>query len=145
MIYIGIDCGDHTGFAVWDSEAYAFTRIETLKIWQALAEAYKINTAHNGKVKIVFEDARQRKWIPRETSESDYRGKLMGAGSVKRDSKIWEEFCNDNHIPFEAEPPKPGLTKWNAKYWADVIGWKGRTSEHARDAALLVWGRKGIR
>ena len=71
MIYIGIDCGDHTGFAVWDSEAYAFTRIETLKIWQALAEAYKINAAHNGKVKIVLEDARQRKWIPRATSESD--------------------------------------------------------------------------
>lgn len=144
MIYIGIDCGVHTGFAVWDDTSNTFLEVSTYKLWQALFAVKRYADTYKD-VTIVFEDARQRKWIPRETSESEYRGKLMGAGSVKRDSKIWEEFCTDNHIPFEADPPRPGLTKWDAKYWAKVTGWKGRTSEHARDAALLVWGRKDIR
>lgn len=144
MTYIGIDCGVKTGVAVWDSQAREFLEVSTYKLWQALFAVKRYADTYKD-VTIVFEDARQRKWIPRETSESEYRGKLMGAGSVKRDSKIWEEFLTDNHIPFEAHPPRPGLTKWDAKYWAKVTGWKGRTSEHSRDAALLVWGRKDIR
>lgn len=144
MIHIGIDSGKHTGFAVWDDTSNTFLEVSTYKLWQALFAVKRYADTYKD-VTIVFEDARQRKWIPRETSESEYRGKLMGAGSVKRDSKIWEEFLTDNHIPFEADPPRPGLTKWDAKYWAKVTGWKGRTSNHARDAALLVWGRKDIR
>ena len=33
------------------------------------------------------------------------------------------------------------MTKWSAEVFADMTGWKGRTSNHARDAALLVYGR----
>ena len=139
MIYIGIDPGTHTGVAVWDTREGKFLSLETLPIHRALQEVYNWRQ-RPAEIQVVFEDARQRRWYGKESND-----KLQGAGSVKRDSKIWEEFCTDNHIPFEAEPPRPGLTKWNAKYWANVIGWKGRTSEHARDAALLVWGRKDIR
>lgn len=144
MLYIGIDCGSHTGFAVWDSVAVDFVEISTYRLWKALEVARKYASDYP-EVTIVFEDARQRKWLPRETSESDYRGRLMGAGSVKRDAAIWEEFCKDNRIPYEALPPQRGLTKWHAAYWASVTGWKGRTSNHARDAALLVMGRSPIR
>lgn len=91
---------------------------------------------------VVFEDARQRKWFTPERSNSEYRGKLMGAGAAKRDAKIWEEFLQDNIIPYEAHKPQAGGTKWPADHWARVTGWEGRTSEHARDAALLVFGRK---
>ena len=90
---------------------------------------------------VVFEDARQRTWFAPERNRSEYRGKLMGAGAAKRDSKIWEEFLEGQHIPFRAQGPRPGGTKWNKEYWYQVTGWKGRTSEHARDAALLVMGR----
>jgi hypothetical protein len=65
----------------------------------------------------------------------------MGAGSVKRDCAIWEDFCRDLGIDYIPVPPQAGLTKWPADYFNKVTGWKGRTSDHARDAALLVYGK----
>lgn len=143
MTYIGIDCGVKTGVAVWDSQAREFLEVRTCPLYEALelCNDYRLRTP----IHIVFEDARQRKWIPRETSESEYRGKLMGAGSVKRDAVIWQEFCEGHAIPFDALPPAKGMTKWSDDYFKRMTGWQGRTSNHARDAALLVWGRKDIR
>ena len=141
MIWIGIDCGTHTGLAVWDGDLQTFTRIETVKLHQALTFVLHTHLTEPGGVSVVFEDARQRKWIPRERNLNEYRGKLMGAGAVKRDAAIWEEFLTDYGIPFEAHKPQPGGTKWNKDYWERVTGWTKRTSEHARDAALLVLNR----
>lgn len=138
MKYIGIDTGTKTGFAVWDGKR--FLEIETLKLWQALDRVRKMKKQGED-ITVVFEDARQRKWLPREKSISEYRGKMIGAGSVKRDAVIWEEFCIDNGIKFFSVPPAKGLTKWSAQTFAEVTGWEGRTSNHGRDAALLVYGR----
>lgn len=143
MIWIGIDCGAHTGLAVWDSEEQRFTRIETVKLHQALTFVlHTFFTQDKAGVAVVFEDARKRHYLPRERNLSEYRGKLMGAGSVKRDATIWEEFLTDYKIPFIAQAPASGATKWKADYFARVTGWTGKTSEHARDAALLVFQRK---
>ena len=142
MIYIGIDPGEHTGLAVWDSGKRAFVEIDTLKLHEALdrvLDYWRISHPH---VVVVFEDARLRTWFPRERSNAEYRGRLMGAGAAKRDAAIWEEFLSDHGIPFEAHKPQPGGTKWNKDYWERVTGWTKRTSEHARDAALLVFQKR---
>lgn len=140
MIWIGIDPGRHTGFAVWDGTG--FRDISTLPLHEALRRTHHILNTEPDEVMVVFEDARKRKWIPREKSVSDYRGKLMGAGSVKKDCVIIEDFCKDYGIPFEALAPRPRMTKWDDKVFARMTGYTGRTSEHGRDAALLVWGRR---
>ena len=140
MIYIGIDTGTDTGLAIWDTDTRALIDVTTVKIHVALgivAWWQKQGTP----LTVVFEDARQRKWLPRERSLREFKGRAMGAGSVKRDAVIWEDFCKDLGIPYLAEPPKKGLTKWNAETFKKVTGWEGRTSNHARDAALLVFGR----
>lgn len=139
MLYVGIDTGEHTGMAVWDSESETFLVLATLPLYSALLEVERLRTDND--ITIVFEDARQRKWIPRERNVSEYRGRLMGAGSVKRDATIWEEYCKGMGIPYEAVPPRKGATKWSPQTFAAVTGWKLRTSNHARDAALLVFGR----
>ena len=64
MIWIGIDCGTHTGLAVWDGDLQTFTRIETVKLHQALTFVLHTHLTEPGGVSVVFEDARQRKWIP---------------------------------------------------------------------------------
>lgn len=145
-IYIGIDPGENTGMAVWDSASRSFLEVATLPLWEALEQVKRWHYACllapvQVDLLVVFEDARQRTWFAPERNRSEYRGKLMGAGAAKRDSKIWEEFLEGQHIPFRAQGPRPGGTKWNKEYWYQVTGWKGRTSEHARDAALLVMGR----
>ena len=139
-LVLGIDPGVNTGFAVWDTTRRQLLRVDTLRITDALLAVLALQEG-GGEIRVIFEDARLRKWLPREMSNSEYRGKLMGAGSVKRDCDIWEEFCTEHSIPFEAVPPRKGLTKWTAESFARVTGWKGRTSNHARDAAMLVFGK----
>ena len=142
MTYIGIDCGTNTGLAVWDSDAQRFDRLETVQLHQALSFVlHSYFEKDREGLTVVFEDARQRTWFPKERNLSEYRGRLMGAGYVRRDSAIWEEFLTFYGIPFHAVPPQKGATKWTAQQFAALTRWTGKTSEHSRDAALLVWGR----
>lgn len=137
---IGIDPGKNTGIAVWNTNTQRLEYVDTLPIHKALDFVH--NFCDDPMPRVYFEDARKRKWLPKDASSSEYRGHLMGAGSVKRDAVIWQDALTDWGIPFEMVPPRPGMTKWNADTFARVTGWKGRTSNHARDAALLVYGRK---
>lgn len=139
MIYIGIDPGTHTGVAVWDSREGKFLSLGTLPIHRAMIFilTWSLKAEETGQeIQVVFEDARQRKWYG-----NDSNAKRQGAGSVKRDCSIWEDFCRDYQIPFVAVPPMKGGTKVSESYFKTISGWKGRTSNHARDAAMLVIGR----
>ena len=137
MICIGIDPGTHTGVAVWDSREGKFLSLETLPIHIALTRVLAIAERNRDNVQVVFEDARQRTWF----GKGDTYAKLQGAGSVKRDCSIWEDFCKDYGIPYWAKPPIKGATKVSAEYFKMVSHYTGRTSEHSRDAAMLVIGR----
>jgi len=140
MLYFGIDPGVNTGLALWQDGQLAV--VETVNIVRAMARVLTAYEQADEPITVVFEDARQRQWLPRERNASEYRGKLMGAGSVKRDCEIWQEFCEAYNIRYEAVPPRAGATKWNAEIFRRITGYTGRTSNHARDAALLVFGRK---
>lgn len=137
-IFVGIDPGVNTGLAIWDTaKGGFFIDVMTGTIVEAMMRIRQIDT--KSIKSIVMEDARQRKWIPQEQNLSQFKGRAMGAGSVKRDCSVWEEFCDYWGIPLEKVPPRKGLTKWDADTFARITGWKGRTSNHARDAALLVF------
>ena len=110
--------------------------LETMPIHQALMEVYKWRQ-RPVEIQVVFEDARQRTWF----GKGDTNAKAQGAGSIKRDCSIWEDFCKDYGIPFWAKRPVKGATKVSADYFKMVSHWEGRTSEHSRDAAMLVLGR----
>ena len=138
MICIGIDPGTHTGMAVWDTKERRFLSLETLPIHQALIKVMMWRDRIGHDLQVVFEDARQRTWFGRDKNTN---AKLQGAGSIKRDCSIWEDFCKDYQIPFLAVPPMKGGTKLSKAYFKTISGWKGRTSNHARDAAMLVIGR----
>lgn len=144
-VYIGIDPGVNTGVAVVRNGH--LTECYTMPIHRAMdfvkREHYAVTMSPTPvRFVVVFEDARQRKWFKREQSQSEYRGRLMGAGAAKRDAKIWEDFLTDLKCPFRMHKPEAHGTKWETDYWQKVTGYTGRTSEHARDASLLVFGLK---
>lgn len=152
MLFIGIDPGENTGLAVWDSARREFAFLATLPLHRAMEVVHRYAVEgeyeylrQGESVHVVFEDARQRKWFRRERSASEYRGHLMGAGAAKRDAAIWEEYLSDKkggiygRCTYEARAPRAGMTKWTADTFAQVTGYEGRTSGHARDAALLVY------
>ena len=69
------------------------------------------------------------------------RKRLQGVGSVKRDASIWEGFLSDLGVWFEMVAPKRNVTKISHESFVNITKWKGRTNEHKRDAAMLVFGR----
>lgn len=141
MYYIGIDCGRHTGLALYDGAKKKLVECHTVALHQALMYVINASYEFGDALTVVFEDARQRKWLPRERTASEYRGRLQGAGSVKRDAAIWEEMLRDYDIRFDAVPPRPGLTKLTEAAFRGITGYTARTSNHARDAAMLVYGK----
>ena len=140
MIVVGIDPGIHTGLAVWDTSSRQFLEIRTVGIVAAMEYLSEIRQ-DRGIGLLVFEDARQRTWIPREKDIRQGKGRAMGAGSVKRDCSIWEEWCKAKGIQFVATRPKTGLTKLTDAYFRGLTGYDRRTNDHGRDAAMLVFQR----
>ena len=134
-IVIGLDPGVQTGVAIWSTVEKKFLNITTKKIHVACEMIRSLKTK---KLLVRFEDARQRKWFGNSGRE-----KLQGAGSVKRDCKMWEDFLKDLGVPFEAVAPRKGMTKINPEHFQKLTKWTTRTSEHARDAAMLVFQHNG--
>ncbi len=132
QVRIGIDPGKHTGVAVWDDNERNFTYIDTMHIHRALRQVKSMRAMIN---EVVIEDARVT-WFKGDPA------KRQGAGSIKRDCTIWEDFCTDYEIPFRFVRPRKILTKLTADQFESLTGYKGKTSVHARDAAMLVFQNK---
>jgi len=130
MIYIGIDPGVHTGIAVWDSDNKQLY-IQTLPILQAMAHVQAFTNPV-----VYVEDARQRKWFGDSGKE-----RAQGAGSIKRDCQIWQEFLTENGIIHYFLAPKNNKTKLTAEQFKRITGYKGTSNQHNRDAAMIVWGK----
>lgn len=137
-ILIGIDTGVHTGFAVAIDHGNGgeLKQVTCLTITQAMHQVNELIIQHGkGSLQLIIEDARQRTWF------TGGREKAQGVGSVKRDAQIWEDWCNENQINFKMIHPKNNSTKYKADTFKKITGWTGRTNEHARDAAMLVFRR----
>lgn len=137
MKYIGIDPGKETGFAVWDHDAKYMAEVTTVSITQAMEKVRMMaDILGRENIRLFIEDARKRKWYG-ETG----RERLKGAGSICRDSTIWEDFCREQGLEYRMMAPSAGCTKLGASQFKALTKWQGRTSNHARDAAMLVFGR----
>lgn len=55
-------------------------------------------------------------------------------------SQLCSIFRRYADINFEMVAPKDNITKTKADYFKRLTGWTKRTSEHSRDAGMLVFG-----
>ena len=137
-ILIGIDTGVNTGFAVAADRGNGgeLEQVESLSITQAMEKVKAlIEEWEIGNVCLYIEDARKRTWF------TGGREKSQGVGSVKRDAQIWEDWCKEQGFKFLMVHPAANATKKKATDFKRMTGWVGRTNEHARDAAMLVFKR----
>lgn len=146
-VYIGIDTGTHTGVAVWNGKT--FLLVETMAIHKAMevVKAYADKAKMSGSSLLVrVEDPRQRTWFGTERmSREQERNRLQGVGSVKRDASVWDDYLKDlcdtkANIRYEMVAPKHNVTKLTGDRFKAITKWQGRTNEHNRDAAMLVYG-----
>lgn len=137
MILVGIDPGVDTGFAIWDAKHQELIAVESWPIHIAMAI---VQSMKPDRPFVIFEDARLRKVFTRADAAQQKYGAAIreGVGSVKRDCVIWEDFLTYIGVPFKERAPV--ATKWNAQQFQRLTKWKGRTNEHSRDAAMIVYG-----
>ena len=133
MIIVGLDPGKETGFAACKLGVDGYFIVDTYRIHRAMQKILEFKESGMD-LYVRFEDA--RKW--RSHGKHVY-GKDQGAGSIKRDCSIWEDFLADHGIPFESVNLTASLKKIDVGVFQQLTGWKKRTSNHARDAALLIY------
>lgn len=130
--YIGIDPGVKTGVAVYNSETGKLI-LRTLKLHEAFDQVLRFKNIFGVEL-VRIEDARLRKFFGNSGREV-----LQGAGSVKRDCVAWEDFLKDHGFDFQLLSPKQKGAKVSAEYFTKLTGFTDRCSQHARDAAMLVY------
>lgn len=137
MNLIGIDPGKNNGFAL--IEDGKLMSVKTMKTWEVI-DAVRYITSYRGITFVRIEDPFT--WKPFGKSNP---GKMQGSGQVKARFNVIIEYLEDNGIPFERVPIQGTLKKTTAEYFAKLTGWKDRTSEHGRDAAMLIFGYKKVK
>lgn len=145
-ILIGIDTGVKTGYAVAMDHGTGgeLEQVESLSITQAMKQIQdRINSDGKDNIFLYIEDARKRTWFGSMDARQAKSGAGVreGVGSVKRDAQIWEDWCTEQGIHFKMIHPAANATKMKAPEFKRKTGWTGRTNEHARDAAMLVFKR----
>lgn len=130
---IGVDPGVNTGISVWDKTEKKFAYIGCAKIHIAMEVV--LSWVTKAGVLIRVEDARKRFWFGNSGTEQ-----LQGAGSIKRDCSIWEDYLKYIEADYEMVAPKNNKTKLDADKFRKMTGWTNQTNQHARDSAMLVYG-----
>lgn len=142
--HIGIDAGKQTGIAVWDATEKKFDQLQTVDFWQVvdlLITGVDRRYCRTESVVWVEDPGLNRPVF--DKPGADNRRKTLhvaqAVGSVKRESELLIEGLN--RYMYEVRAVRPSTGKWTAKTFKKITGYPGRTSQHARDAAKLVFGR----
>jgi hypothetical protein len=149
--FIGIDAGVHTGFAVWDSGSKAFLFLKTLSFFECLHQLLifqqkAINENFNFIVVIENPKANSPTFEHFHKNAARVRDSIsQRIGSNKRDAELIKEFCDIHHMTtIMVKPSKYSLTKLSSSLFKSLTGYSEKSSQHARDAAGLVFGMMPI-
>lgn len=135
-IYLGIDPGRNTGYAVFNPADRSLV-LRTLKLHQAFEETLKLLQFVDLEVEI--EDPNL--WTHFSKRDKGAAARLQGAGSVKRDFSAWLDFFDDYGIKYNRRRPdkQRNAIATNKTLFQATTGFLGTCSEHARVAAMLVY------
>lgn len=143
-IYIGVDPGVKTGFAILNGLELT---LHTLSFWDAIKmiesktnDLYFFRFLYD--LIVVIEDVTQNK--PTFNRNLNYRSNSkvsQNVGQNKRDCQLIIEWCEMNGIEvIKKRPTKNSMTKLNAEVFNKITGYNGKSSQHSRDAAMLIFG-----
>ncbi len=127
--HIGIDPGKKTGFAVYDKTEKKLIMLETLDFWMAYSKAQAFS---KDSTRIVVEVPKTKaNWQEDKSTTTS-----VNIGGVIREAKLLAEGLKRLGFHVETQHPQG---KVDDVFFEKVTGHKGRTNEHVRDAALLVY------
>lgn len=165
-LFIGIDPGVKTG--VCNYSKGKITELLTLNFWETVDYLARLGSIQKQdaqtdpfKLKVVIEDpnfnkpifedskffrdlrtlANSGNWQKLEEAVKSRGKQGQNIGSNKREAQLLIEYCKRQNIEVTQRPPVKGhLAKMDAVKFELITGYKKRSSQHARDAAGLVFG-----
>jgi len=144
MIYIGLDPGVNTGMAIWDPHKKIITYAKTLSFWDVI-QKLMILKDEEPELHVVIENPAGNKPVFRtkfagQTGNDRVMDKItQNIGSNKRDGQLLAEFCANANIPLTLVTPSK--KKYTKETFEKLTRYTTLTSQHSRDAAMLVWGK----
>lgn len=153
MKFIGIDPGVNVGLAVWCTKSKTFDKLVTVDFWECIGflqrnavadqngedtqlpweiEQWKVVLENPSFNRPTFDHGVQNRKIRENISQK--------VGSNKRDAQLIYQFCKLNKIACELVAPNT-RGKLNAIAFKNITRHEGDTSQHARDAGMLVFQR----
>lgn len=141
QIYIGIDPGNQNGFAVWDAIDREFKRIKTYRFPQVLKELYFYN--ENFDCQVVLEATYLNKPVFRKSNNPRKAARMArNVGMNQQTARLIAEYCKEEGIPLiESKPGRNSHTKLTQQQFEQFTKTKIKTSQHGRDAGMLVFGK----
>ena len=140
-VLIGIDPGKYTGLAVIINGKLD---LWTIDFWTTIEQLHQHHNIYGDDLRVYIEDPNPNKpvFFRKGTKSKVMHNIAQKVGSNKREASLLIEYCRLNGIKVFPQVPKKGsMTKLKADYFKRLTGCKGRSSEHARDAAMLIFGR----
>lgn len=138
MYLIGIDPGVSTGFAI--AKDGKIINVKTVDFWDCIK---LLRDMQNMGIVVYVENPNANKpvFFKRGANNAAMMQRVaQNVGSNKRDAQLIIQFCERYKI--DVRPQKPlGTKSIDANYFELLTGYKERTSQHGRDAAMLIAGK----
>lgn len=155
--YIGIDPGIKTGIALWNAKTREFEVIMTTDILAAMTFVRCLNASVD--VTVVFSDCRWARdkethfacFVNNSTEEDKSSTHFFvdvewedenSLDSAKQECDIWESFLKVEKIKYDATALIYFGEILNATEFKKLVGWNKQTTQHDRNAAMLVFNKK---
>jgi len=151
-ILIGVDPGSITGVCVWNPEREKILDMQSMSHIKFMEWVLTGKEVYNMVVAIENPNLNQPVFMTREETNiifgTDPTEKVsalrillrraQNIGMNKQIAKTLMEFMESKGIDFV--PIRPFRKKMDAEQFKNLTKWEGRTNQHNRDAAILVFG-----
>jgi hypothetical protein len=128
MIVIGIDSGKNTGLAM--AENGKLKALTTVDFWGAI---YEIDSYPDAI--IVIELSGTHVWHREAKSFGAIAKTGQNIGAVRREAQLIIQYLHWKGREYVVQKP---LGKIDSKQFKHITGWKGKSNQHTRDAAMLA-------
>ena len=140
--YIGMDTGKNTALARWNVDTQELESVRTFTFWEAyeaLRLWFKIKEHRLNTIMVIEDCTKNKTTFGRDNmNRAILDKKAQCVGMVKRDTKLWIEFCINNDLDYQLVRP------YVKKSHKGIVQnyWDGKMNEHEIDAAFLVVGKQ---
>ncbi|MBA1446503.1 MAG: hypothetical protein M3H12_19980 [Chromatiales bacterium] len=135
---IGIDPGKSTGFAVYSIAENQLSELQTVTFWDAYNQVVtRFKPEQLTRVVIEVPNSKHV-WHKAASSLRALQRQGADVGGVVREAELLADGLERAGYPVTRAQPRKKL---GAEVFKNHTGWRDRSNQHCRDAAMLCWGR----